>query len=356
MRTVLSRSARLGAGRLIAATTVGVVGLALALSGCSSTSASSASATLVLYNAQHEQTTNELVAAFTKQTGIKVVVDNDDEDVLTAKIEQEGTRSPADVFFTENSNWLQQLADRGMLSKVASTTLANVPAADSAKDDDWVAVSARVSVLVYNSKDLTAAEMPTSVLQLADPKWKGKIEIAPAETDFWPIVSSVDHTYGDAKTLAWLKGLKANAGPNGIVPDNETITADVNSGSTELGLINHYYFDRLRAEKGTSAIDSALSYFAPGDAGYLKTYSGAAILKSSKHQAAAQKLLAFLTSKAGQETLARGDSFEYPLATGVAANPAVTPLRDLHPSTTFTPAEFGTGEDAKRLLQEAQLL
>jgi iron(III) transport system substrate-binding protein len=356
MRTVLPPTGPLRSGRLIAAVTVGVIGLALALSGCTATSGSSGSTTLVLYNAQHEQTTAALVAAFTKQTGIQVKIDNDDEDVLTAKIEQEGTRSPADVFFTENSNWLQQLADRGMLSKVDSTTLANVPAQDSAKDGDWVAVSARVSALVYNTRDLTAAEMPTSVLQLADPRWKGKIEIAPAETDFWPIVSSVDHTYGDAKTLAWLKGLRANAGANGVVPDNETLTADVNSGSAKIALINHYYFDRLRAETGASSIHSALSYFAAGDAGYLKTYSGAAILKSSTHQAAAQKLVAFLTSKAGQETLAKSDSFEYPLAAGVAANSADTPLRDLHPSTTFTPAEFGTGEDAKRLLQEAQLL
>jgi iron(III) transport system substrate-binding protein len=339
-----------------AAATVLVVGVGLALSGCSGSTSSASSESIVLYNAQHEQTTTALIKAFTKKTGIQVKVDNDDEDVLTAKIEQEGTRSPADVFFTENSNWLQQLADKGLLSKVKSSTLADVPASDSASDGDWVAVSARVSALVYNTKNLTAAEMPTSVLQLADPKWKGRIEIAPAETDFWPVVSSVERTYGKAKTLAWLEGLKANAGTKGIVPDNETIVADVNSGVTDLGLINHYYFDRLRAEKGSSAIHSALSYFKAGDAGYLKTISGAGILKSSKHQAADQKFVAFLTSKAGQTALAKSDSFEYPLAPGVAANPAVTPLDQLHPSTTFGPAQFGTGEDAKKLLQEAQLL
>jgi iron(III) transport system substrate-binding protein len=332
------------------------IGVGIALSGCSSATSSSSAPTIVLYNAQHEQTTNALITAFTKKTGIHVKVDNDDEDVLTAKIEQEGSRSPADVFFTENSNWLQQLADRGLLSKVRSTTLSNVPSTDSASDGDWVAVSARVSALVYNTKDLTAAQLPTSVLQLADPKWKGRIEIAPAETDFWPVISSVERTYGHAKALAWLEGLKANAGSKGVVPDNETIVADVNSGVTDLGLVNHYYFDRLRAEKGTAAIHSALDYFAAGDPGYLKTISAAGVLKSSTHQDAAQKFVAFLTSKAGQTALAKSDSFEYPLAPGVAANPAVTPLAQLHPSTDFGPAQFGTGADAKKLLQEAQLL
>jgi iron(III) transport system substrate-binding protein len=327
---------------------------AFALAGCSTPSKTHAPTTITLYNAQHEQTTTALIKAFTKQTGIIVKVDNDDEDVLTAKIEQEGSRSPADVIFTENSNWLQQLADKGLLAKVNTSSLKAIPAADSAKDGDWVGVSARVSALVYNTQDLKASQLPTSVLDLADPKWKGKLELAPSETDFWPVVSSVEDTYGHAKALAWLEGLKANAGAN-IVPDNETITADVNRGVAEIGIINHYYYYRLRAETAASSIHSALSYFAPGNAGYIKTISGAAVLASSSHPSAAQRFLAFLVSHAGQESIAHSESFEYPLLPGVSPNSAVTPLSQLSPSG-FSPAEFGTGDEAKKLLQEAQLL
>jgi len=341
---------RVRAARAIAGTML----VALVLAGCSASPAKATPTTIVLYNAQHEQTTTALVKAFTKQTGIVVKVDNDDEDVLTAKIEQEGSRSPADVIFTENSNWLQQLADKGLLAKIDSSTLAAIPSVDNATDGDWVGVSARVSALVYNTKDLTPAELPTSVLGLADPKWKGKLEIAPSETDFWPVVSSVEARYGHAKALAWLEGLKANAGAN-IVPDNETIVADVNRGVAQIGVINHYYFERLKAETSTSSVHAGLAYFAPKDAGYLKTISGAAVLKSSAHSSAAQKFVAFLTSHAGQETIAAGQSFEYPLRAGVAPNAADTPLDQLSPSD-FTPSEFGTGEEAKKLLQEAQLL
>jgi iron(III) transport system substrate-binding protein len=186
--------------------------------------------TLTLYNAQHEQTTDAMIAAFTKQTGIKVRVDSDDEDDLTARLELEGSRSPADVFYTENSNWLQQLDNRGLLAKVDASTLANVPTADSASNGEWVGVSARISVMVYNPSKISASQLPTSVLGLADPQWKGKIEIAPSETDFWPIVSSVARAKGDAAALAWLKGLKANAGNGDDVPDNETLTSDVSQG------------------------------------------------------------------------------------------------------------------------------
>jgi iron(III) transport system substrate-binding protein len=296
-----------------------------------------------------------MIAAFTRQTGIKVRVLNDDEDVLTAQIEQEGSRSPADVFYTENSNWLAQLDDRGLLAKVDGSTLANVPKSDSATDGDWVGVSARISVLIYNTKKLTASQLPTSVLGLADPKWKGKIEIAPAETDFWPIVSSIARVDGDAATVAWLKGIKANAGANDAVPDNETLTSDVSQGTTDVALINHYYFYREEAEVGKGSVHAMIAYFAPHDPGYVQDISGAAILKSSKHQAAAQQFLDFMTSTAGQNVLAHSESFEYPIHPGVAANPELTPLATLEPSS-FTPAELGTGLDAETLLQKAGLI
>jgi iron(III) transport system substrate-binding protein len=332
--------------------------VAIVASGCGSSSngATAGSATtLTLYNAQHEQTTARLIAAFTKQTGIKVRVEDDDEDVLTAQIEQEGRRSPADVFYTENSNWLQQLDERDMLEKVDAAALANVPKQDSAGNGDWLGVSARISVLVYNTSKLTASQLPKSVLGLAEPRWKGKIEIAPSETDFWPIVSSVARADGHAAALAWLKGLKANAGENDDVPDNETLTSDVSQGTTDLALINHYYYYRLQAEVGKSSVHAKIAYFAPRDPGYVEDISGAAILKSSKHKAAAQEFLDFLTSKEGQTVLAHSDSFEYPIRKGVPANRELTPLQQLAP-TSFTPAELGTGLDAKTLLQEAGLI
>jgi iron(III) transport system substrate-binding protein len=338
---------------LLVAALLLIVSCAVACGG-SAPSSTAAGPTITLYNAQHQQTTNALIAAFTKQTGINVRVDNDDEDVLAAKVEQEGSRSPADVVYTENSNWLAQLDDRGMLAKVDPATLANVPQADSASNGDWVGVSARMSVMVYNTGKLTSAQLPKSVLDLADPQWKGKMEIAPSETDFWPIVSSVARAKGTAVTVAWLQGLKANASASNI-PDSETLTSDVSQATTDLALINHYYFYRLQAEVGKGSVNANIGYFAPRDPGYVEDISGAAVLKSSTHQAAAQRFLAFLTEPAGQNVLAQSESFEYPLHPGVAANPELTPLSQLQP-TGFTPAELGTGSDAKTLLQQAGLI
>ncbi len=329
------------------------------IAGCGSSSGSGDAArsgqTLTLYNAQHEETTAALIKAFTAQTGIAVRVKSDDESVLTAQIEQEGGRSPADVFFTENSNWLQQLDDRGLLAKVSSSTLTNVPGRDSAPNGEWVGVSGRFSVMIYNPSKISAAEMPQSVMDLASPRYKGKLELAPGETDFWPIVTSIEHAKGQAAALNWLKAVKSNAGSDDHTPDNETLVSDVNKGDADMGLINHYYYYRLRDEMGAANFHAKLSLFAPRDPGFVEDISAAGILKSSTHQAAAQRFLAFLTSAAGQRVLAGSTSFEYPLARGVAPNSALPPISTYEPNP-ITPEQIGTGTDAQDLLQQAGLL
>lgn len=335
------------------AVTAGMLTASVAACGASSGGDAPANR-LVLYNGQHEQTTQALVSAFEKQTGIQVTVRNGDEDQLAEQIMQEGSRSPGDVFYTENSPALMKLAGQHLLAPVDKATLAAVPSADSSPAGNWVGVTARISALVYNTNALKPSQLPTSVMDLASPKWAGKLGIAPGETDFQPIITSIADTHGSAAALAWLKGVKANAGSH-IYPDNETLTSEVNSGQVEIGLINHYYWYRLRAGLGAGAMHSALHYFAPGDPGYVLNVSGAGILASSTHQAAAQKFLAFLISAPGQRIIAQSDSFEYPLRPGVAANSQLPPLSSLHPDPADTIAKLGDGSTALQLLQQAQL-
>jgi iron(III) transport system substrate-binding protein len=333
---------------------------AVGVSACGGSSGSGGSTqgkgqTLTLYNAQHEQTTASLTRAFTKQTGIKVRVKSDDEAVLTAQLEQEAANSPADLFYTENSNWLQQLSDRKLLAKVRPSTLARIPKADNAANGDWLGLSGRFAAIIYNPAKIPPSQLPKSALDLADPKYKGKLELSPGETDFWPIVSSIARAKGRAAALDWLKGLKSNAGSDDHAADNETLVSDVNKGLTGMGLINHYYFYRLRDEMGAASFHAKLALFEPGDPGYVEDISAIGIPKSSKHQAAAQRFLAFMASGAGQRELAKSKSFEYPLVKGVAPNPAL-PRFDRYRPNAITAAEIGTGLDARSLLQEAGLL
>ena len=339
------------AGRVLAALAA-VLG-ATVLAGCAQGGTASGYS-LTVYSGQHVQTTEALVAAFERDTGINVSLRSDDEDVLADQIVTEGTHSPADVVYTENSPPLQYLASKGLLAPVEPATLDNTPARFNSPDGQWVGVSARVSAMAYNTSLLNPDELPTSALQLADPKWRGRIGLAGSETDFQPIVTSVAHTYGEDAALRWLQAVKANASGH-LYPSNETLTDQINRGQVALGVINQYYWYRQRAQSGPGGTHSDIAYFAPGDVGYVLNVSGAGVLKSSTHHREAQRFLAFLTSVQGQEILAHSDSFEYPIASGVTTARPETPFHALQPNG-ITIAELGTGAEAIKLLQEVQLL
>jgi iron(III) transport system substrate-binding protein len=341
---------------LAAAAGLGLAATALAACGGAASGAPSAGS-ITLYSGQHVQTTDALVNGFEKATGITVNVRSDDEDTLADDIAGEGSHSPADVIYTENSQVLEFLQGKGLLAPVNASTLAETPSQYNSPQGDWLGVSARVSVLIYNPSLISASQLPTTVLQLADKKYAGKLAIAPQESDFQPIVTAVERAYGQAAALRWLAGVKSN-GASHNYPDNETIADEVNRGSAAFGIVNQYYWYRMRAEIGAGNVHSQIANFTAGDPGYVVDVSGAAILKSSKHSAAAQKFLAYLASKPGQEIIgnpAKSISFEYPIASGVTGQGGETPLDQLKPYQ-ISVAELGSGTAAIALMRQAGLL
>jgi iron(III) transport system substrate-binding protein len=309
--------------------------------------------TLTLYSAQHEQVVDMLTGMFTKETGIRVQVHTGEGPEIAAQILQEGADSPADVFFTENAPELTLLDEKGLLAPVAAATLAKIPAGYNAADGDWLGVLARENVLDFNVAMIGETALPASLLDLAKPEWEGKVGIAPSDADFLPLVSAVIATQGKAAALVWLQGLKANAK---IYQDDESVVAAVARGDVATGVVNNYYWARLETEMGPRKIDSAIYHFKHGDIGGLINISGAAVLKSSKHQAAAQKFLAFLVSPAAQTALGQSDvDFEYPLAPGIAPNRLLTPFAVLQPPA-IAAARLGDDQEAGLLLQQAGLI
>ncbi len=320
--------------RRAAAIIAGSLAVALVLTACGSdggskaksTDAAKSAGTLTLYNAQHEDLMKLLADDFTAKTGIKVEMRNGDDFELANQIVAEGDRSPADVFATENSPAMTLVANKGDFAKVDAATLANIPTQFSPKSGDWVGFAARSTVLAYNTKKLTEAQLPAGILDLADPKWKGKIGISPSGADFQAIVSAVLSLKGEAATETWLKGLKRNAK---IYQGNSTVMKAVNSGDIEAGVIYHYYWFKDQDESGANSNNIKLDYFGHQDPGAFVSVSGAGVLKSSKHQKLAQKFVEYLTSIDGQKVLAESTAMEYSLNPKATPNPKLKPIADL---------------------------
>ncbi len=321
--------------------------LGAALAGCGGTAPN----TIVLYNGQHPQLTSALVSAFTRETGIHVSVRTGDGIVLADQILQEGSNSPADVYLTENSPELMNLQQHGLLAKLPASTTDQISAHEDSPIGDWVGVALRVSGLAYDPARLARSQLPSSILQLAQPQWKGRVAVAPTDSDFVPLVGAIVATYGEPAAVNWLNGLKRNAQ---LYQDDESVVAAVNRGAVATGIINQYYWYRLRLEVGAGATPSRVYYFPNHNVGGLENISGAAVLASSTHKALAERFVHFLVSAAGQTILAHSYDFEYPARPGIAPNPQLPSLESLGASRLSVVA-LGNDLEASHLIEQAGL-
>jgi iron(III) transport system substrate-binding protein len=308
-----------------------------------------AAATLTLYNGQHRATTEALVAAFTKSTGIGVTMRNAESPELAAQIAEEGARSPADLFFSEQSPPIASLQEKGLLGQVDPATLKLIPAKFCARDGSWIGASVRTRVVTYNKKMIGPADMPKSILDFGTAALNGKFGYV-KQDGFQEQVMSIVHIKGRDAALAWLKGLKQyGRSYNG----NRIASTAVENGEIAMALSNNYYWYSLAREKGAENLNSALYSFLGDDAGNIFNVSAAGMLKSSRNQAAAQRFLAFMLSAEGQEAMIKTTA-EYPVLPGLVSPYNLPPLSDF--TAPVSPADMGNAADAYALEREAGLI
>ncbi|MDX8467377.1 iron ABC transporter substrate-binding protein [Mesorhizobium sp. VK23B] len=285
-----------------------------------------ADAGIIVYNAQHESLAKEWAKGFTKETGIKVTLRNGGDSDFSNQIVAEGAASPADVFLTENSPAMALVEAAGLFAPVDADTLAQVPQEYQPSTGKWVGVAARSTVFVYNKDKLKEDQLPKSLLDLADPSWKGRWAASQAGADFQAIVSAMLQLKGEAATAAWLKAMKENFTP---YKGNNTVMKAVNAGEIDGGVIFHYYYLGDQAKTGENSKNIGQYYFKNQDPGAFISISGGGVLASSKHQKEAQAFLKWVTGKGGQDVLKTGTSYEYAVGKGAESNPKLVPLADL---------------------------
>jgi iron(III) transport system substrate-binding protein len=308
-----------------------------------------AAETLTLYNGQHRATTEALVAAFTKDTGVNVTVRNAESPELASQIAEEGSRSPADVFFSEQSPPIASLQEKGLLAKIDDSTLKTISLSHSAKDGTWIGATVRTRVITYNKKMVSPADLPKSIMDFATPALKGKFGYV-KQDGFQEQVMAIVHIKGRDAALQWLKGLKAyGRSYNG----NRIASTAVENGEIAMALSNNYYWYSLAREKGAATLNSAIYSFPGNDAGNIFNVSAAGVLKSSKNQAIAQRFLAYMISKPGQEAMI-DTTAEYPVLPGLTSPFNLPPLSGF--SAPVTPADMGSASDAYALEREAGLI
>ena len=294
----------------------------LTAAGCASDANDAGS--LVLYSGRSESLVDPIIQEFAALTGIDVQVKYAGTASLAATLLEEGDKSPADVFYAQDPGGLG--AVEGMLAALPAETLANVPEWARSPEGLWVGISGRARVLVYNPERVSESELPASIEDLTDPKWKGRLGWAPTNGSFLTMVTGMRALWGEERTRAWIEGMVANEA--GIYRNNTTQVAAAASGEIDLGLVNHYYLYRFLAEEGESF--AARNYHPSGGGpGALVMVSGAGVLATAPNGENARKFVSFLLSKVAQQYFA-SQTFEYPLVEGVLTNRLLTPLAEIN--------------------------
>lgn len=306
--------------------------------------------TLILYNGQHAKTTTALVDAFTKATGIQVEIRKGGSTQLANQIIEEGERSPADVFYAEESPPVAALAGKGLLAPLSDDTLSQVRPGYTAHDKTWLGITARSRVTVYNKNMVQAPELPASVMDMATAAWKDRVGFVPTSGAFQEQIIAIKLIKGRDAALGWLKGLKEYGR---IYNGNMAAMRAVERGEIATALVNNYYWYIVANEVGADKMKAGLHYAGPKDPGGLITVSAAGMLKTARNPQAARKLLAFMVSQAGQEAVVDTVA-EYPLRPGVKSSYDLKPFDQLMPPDV-TPADLGDAADALALRREAGL-
>lgn len=302
-------------------------GLPLAACGGGDDDAS-ADGALVVYSGRNETLIKPLFEAFSAATGITVSVKYGSSANLAATLLEEGDKTPAAVFVSQDAGALGALEAKDRLATLPAATLAKVPDAYRSRTGHWVGVSGRVRVLVYNPTLVPAAMLPTTVTALTGPAWKGKLGIAPTNASFQAFVTAMRVSAGEAAAKAFLEGLQANDPTT--FDGNAVIVEEVDQGRLAAGLVNHYYLAEKAAEAGGLDKITARNHYFAGDLGGLLNVGGAAVLAGASGDPRATQLVDFLLGPEGQSFFA-DKTKEYPLVAGTRSDPSIPPLTELKP-------------------------
>lgn len=281
---------------------------------------------LTVYSGRNEELVGQVFEDFTAATGIEVEVRYGDTAELAATILEEGDATPADVYFGQDAGALGALEAADRFTTLPDDLLELVDDNFHSPSGAWTGVTGRVRVIAYSTERVSEDELPTSVFDVTDEKWRGRVGYAPTNGSFQAFVTAMRVSEGEDVARQWLEDLLANDPV--VFENNSSQLEGIQRGEIDLGLVNHYYLYRFLAEDPDFPV---ANHYLPGDIGGLVNVAGVGILNSTDQPDAARQLVDFLLSEQTQTYFGQvTDALEFPLRDGVDS-PDLPPLSELDP-------------------------
>ncbi len=307
------------------------------------------SKTLTIYSGREQKLIGPLIEKAKKDLKLDIQVRYGDTSELAIALLEEGNNSRADMFFAQDAGALGALQQRGRTLGIPVTILNKVDSRYRSPSGNWIGISGRSRVVNYNTQLVRGADLPRSIFDLTQPKWRGKVGWAPTNGSFQSFVTAMRKLEGDAKTLQWLRAMKANGTKN--YGKNTAIVEALGKGEIHLGLANNYYLGRFKKDNPRFPVGT---HYTRRDAGSIVNIAGVSVLKTTDQRQDAEKLINYLLSPSSQAYFAQQTN-EYPLAKGVAGPSGQIPLSQLTPPNLDL-GQLADLQGTLRLMKQAGVL
>jgi iron(III) transport system substrate-binding protein len=319
--------------------------LAVAVLGCAcgrTDEGAAPASTVTVYVSTDRVFSEPVLREYERRSGVTVNVVYDTEETkstgLANRLLAEQGRPQADVFWSNEPIRTLVLKSRGVLAVYRSPSADGIPATFKDPDGFWTGFSARMRVIAYNPRLAKAEEAPQSVLDLADPKWKGQVAIADprfGSTSFH--VAALYTVLGDGKADEFFRRLKANdvrvVDGNSVVRDM-VVRGEVTVGLTDTDDVN------VALEAG-----QPIAMILPDRAGMGVPVmpNMVSLVRNAPRADAGRKLIDYLLSADVERILAQSEVVQIPLHAGVSG-PANLPGID-----SFKPMTLDYAKAASRV-------
>lgn len=308
-----------------------------------------------IYSHRQPELIQPLLDAFTAETGIPVNVAFVDKGMVE-KLKAEGDRSPADLILTVDVARLGEVKDAGITQPVENAALdAAIPENLRDKDHQWYGLTTRARI-VYASKDRVPDGEVTTYEDLADPKWKGRICTRPFTDDYnVALVAAFLAHHGEADTVKWLEGIKANLAKKPEGSDRAQVKS-IWAKECDISLGNTYYMGKMLedAEQKPWAESVRIVFPKFEGGGTHVNVSGVAMTKSAPNKDAALKLMEFLASDTAQKIYAE-TNHEFPIKAGVERSELVKGWGEFTPDSVDLTEISRLRPDALKLIQQVDV-
>jgi iron(III) transport system substrate-binding protein len=289
---------------------------------------------VVLYSAQDQEFAEKVLAEFTKRSGLPVAPKYDTEATksvsLTTELTMEAKRPRCDVHWNNEIIGTIQLARQGVYEPLASPAAAPYPAWAKPADHTWTAFAERARVIVANPQHVPESDRPRSILDLTDPKWKGKVALAkPLFGTTATQAAALWAELGPDAAKEFYRGLKAN--DVHIVAGNHQVAEGVARGQYAVGLTDtDDALGEIEAGRPLAVIfpDRDENPMQP-KLGVLYIPNTLAVIKGCPNSSGAKQLVDYLLGPEVETMLAEGPSHQIPVNPKVKAKlPANVATRD----------------------------